>query len=197
MEAGADGIETDLRLTKDGQIVLFHDADLKHFGQSRMRVETLTLSELRSYDMGEGESIVTLDELLALSQGKIMLILEIKYDSETYQKLCEMLIPKIIDKLAWVEVSCFEDKVLECLHIAEASIRLHKLIKEVSVLEDPDLLTKYDFISYFDIAVSLRKKVWELGLIEQYKIIFWTVDKEDLSTEKNAGLYGMMVNMIS
>jgi len=37
----------------------------------------------------------------------------------------------------------------------------------------------------------------ELGLVKNHKVILGTVDKEDLTTEKNAGLYGIMVNNIS
>ncbi len=195
LEAGADGIETDLRLSRDNEIVLFHDAALFHLTGQKGSVETSSLAELKSCDL-EGEKIATLDELLSLVKGRLTLILEIKYDPGTYAKLCELLVEKIADKKSWVEISCFEDRVLTYMHQLDPTVRLHKLIADVSVLEDPALEQTYDFIFCFDINISLRKQTLQLGLIEKYRVIFWTVDKEDITTEKNAGLYGIMVNMI-
>jgi len=43
----------------------------------------------------------------------------------------------------------------------------------------------------------LRKEVIEKALFSDKKVIFRTVDNEDLNIEKNAGLYGIMVNHIS
>jgi len=197
IEAGAGGIETDLRLSRDGEIVLFHDNDLHCMGNSKGRVEAYALKELKQYVVGESESIATLDELIALAEGRLTLILEVKYNPKTYKQLCDILVEKIADKHDWIEVSCFDDRVLQYLHRLDPNIRLHKLIEDESVLKENDLKEKYSYVSYFDIAVSLAKMALELGLIKNYKVILWTVDKEEISEEKNAGLYGIMVNNIS
>ena len=197
IEADADGIETDLRLSKDGEIVLFHDIDLYRMGNSKVSVESSFLQALKQYVIGESESIATLDELIALAEGRLTLILEIKYNSKTCKQLCDILVKKIADKYDWIEVSCFDNRVLRYLHRLDTDIRLHKLIEEESVLRECDFEEKYAYVSYFDIHISLSKMALELGLIEKYKVILWTVDKEDISEEKNAGLYGIMVNDIS
>lgn len=196
LQAGADGIETDLRLSADEKIVLFHDKSLKRITGHSDAPESLTLSALKKLDAGSGESIPTLDELLHLTQGKATLILEIKYNTSTYKRLCELTKEKIKDKLSWVEVSCFHDKVLEYMHILNADIGLHKLIEKASVLTMKDFENVYSYVSYFDVAVALHHIVLAQGLIQKYKIIFWTVDKEDLSKEIDAGLYGVMKNNI-
>ncbi len=46
LDAGADGLECDVRLTADGHLVCFHDRDLRRTGQRRGVVSTLELSEL-------------------------------------------------------------------------------------------------------------------------------------------------------
>ncbi len=196
LESGADGIETDLRLTKDDEIVLFHDKDLMRVSGHNDAVETLTREALKRFDVGLGERIPTVDELLALVKGRCTLILEIKYHPDTYKKLCELLAHKISDKLSWVEVSCFDDRVLETMYHLNRKIKLHKLIDNEALLFRSDLDKKYAFVSYYDIEVSLRKNVLALGLFEKKKVIFWTVEHEDLSKEKKAGLYGVMSNMI-
>lgn len=196
LEAGADGIETDLRLTLDEEVILFHDADLKHITGYVGRPEALTLAALKKLDAGEGEAIPTLDELLQLTQGRATLILEIKYNPSTYKRLCEITIQLIEDKLGWVEISCFEDRVLEYLHQLNPHVKLHKLIDKASTLEEKDFETLYDYVSYLDVDVKLRDIVLAQGLLERHKVIFWTVDKEDLGKEKEAGLYGIMKNDI-
>lgn len=192
IEAGADGIETDLRLTLDNEIILFHDRNLKKHTGIDVKPESLSILALKEFDMGRGEVIPTLNELLELVEGKIILILEIKYNAKTYKRLCEILIRQIENKLEWVEVSCFEDKVLEYIYTLNPDVRLHKLIKDASVLEADGMEEKYDYIEYFDINIKLHKIALEKGLIERRKVIFWTVNKEDLTKEIEAGLYGVM-----
>lgn len=196
LEAGADGIETDLRLSLDEEVILFHDDNLKHITGYNGRPEALSLSALKKLDAGEGESIPTLNELLKLTQGRATLILEIKYNPSNYKRLCETTMKLIEDKLGWVEVSCFEDRVLEYMHQLNPHLKLHKLINKASTLEDKDFETLYGYVSYFDVDVRLRNIVLEQGLLQRHKVIFWTVEDEDLSKEKEAGLYAIMKNDI-
>ena len=192
IEAGADGIETDLRLTLDNEIILFHDRNLKKYTGIDVKPESLSLLELKEFDMGRGEVIPALNELLELVEGKVTLILEIKYNAKTYKRLCEILMIQIDNKLDWVEVSCFEDKVLEYIYTLNSNVKLHKLIKDASVLEPGGMEEKYEYTEYFDINVKLHQIVLEKGLIERKKVIYWTVDKEDLTKGIKAGLYGVM-----
>ncbi len=46
IEAGADGLECDVRLTADGHLVCFHDRDLRRTGQRRGVLSTMELSDL-------------------------------------------------------------------------------------------------------------------------------------------------------
>lgn len=198
IEAGADGIETDLRLSLDDEIILFHDNNLKHIIGLDTPPEALTFSALKELDVGEGEGerIPSLAELLHLAEGKVTLVLEIKYNPKTYKKLCKIMLTQIEDKLDWVEISCFEDRVLEYVNMLNPDVRLHKLIGNAYTLESEDMEVRYGYVSYFDISVDLRDIVLDHGLMQRKKVIFWTVDKEDLSNEQEAGLYGIMTNDI-
>src|SRR5688572_18810930 len=49
---GADGFELDLRLTRDGVPVVFHDHTLRKLGLPRQRLSDLTLAELHRFDFG-------------------------------------------------------------------------------------------------------------------------------------------------
>lgn len=82
-------IELDVRLTKDQQVVVFHDSNLKRIFQIDQEVRDLTLDELKKY-----QSIPTLIEVLELVKGKVPLLIEIKYDNRVgvlEKKISELL----------------------------------------------------------------------------------------------------------
>lgn len=64
LEQGADGIELDVFMTADGKVVVTHDENLKRLSGHDVWTRRLTLAALKKLDMGEGERIPTLDEVL-------------------------------------------------------------------------------------------------------------------------------------
>ncbi len=88
-EEGADGIEGDFYLSKDGRIVCIHDKDTKRTAGKNVRVADSTFADLRKLDVGSwkspkyaGERIPTLSEVLAaVPQGKLIYV-EIKCGPE-------------------------------------------------------------------------------------------------------------------
>lgn len=79
LRAGCDGIEVDVHLTRDGQVVVIHDDTVdRTCAGARGRVADLTLAELRRLDAGQGERIPTLDEALDLARGRLVAFLELK-----------------------------------------------------------------------------------------------------------------------
>lgn len=88
-ERGADGVEVDVRLSKDGRIVVIHDAGAKRTAGVDKPVRDQTLAELRALDAGAwkderwaGERIPTLAELLdIIPEGKYVFV-EVKCGPE-------------------------------------------------------------------------------------------------------------------
>jgi glycerophosphoryl diester phosphodiesterase len=71
-QQGADGIEADFRLTRDGRIVCLHDATTGRTAGIDLAVAGASLEELKQLDFGswkgsvwQGEPILVLEELLA------------------------------------------------------------------------------------------------------------------------------------
>src|SRR5688572_19203922 len=83
LEAGA-GIECDLRLTADDQVLVFHDADAMRLCASPMRIGQSTLAELSRLRLGEGP-IPTLGRLLQLVGGRVPLLLEVKAGNDIWR----------------------------------------------------------------------------------------------------------------
>ena len=137
IEVGADMIETDLHLSADDEIVLVHDADLSALGGPQ-DVSTASLDVLRRLDLGQGERIPRLAELLDLCAGKIALNLEIKSPrgatATTYAGLEAKTLAAVrqFDILDQVLFSSFHPLVLNRLRELEPSAR-------VGVLMHPNL----------------------------------------------------------
>jgi glycerophosphoryl diester phosphodiesterase len=71
-------VEIDLRYTKDGEVVLFHDETLERTTNGAGRLADMTLSELLQLDAGNGARIPTLKEVIARTRGRIQLYLDLK-----------------------------------------------------------------------------------------------------------------------
>lgn len=64
-QAGMDVIELDLHLSKDGALVVMHDADVDRTTDGSGPIAAKTLAELRELDAGEGERVPVFEEVLA------------------------------------------------------------------------------------------------------------------------------------
>ncbi len=78
IELGADLIELDVRKTKDDKLVVIHDSKVDRTTNGFGRVIEKTQEELRQYDAGSGEKIPLLEEVLALDNGDIGFVIELK-----------------------------------------------------------------------------------------------------------------------
>lgn len=76
-KSGADAIEVDVRLTKDGVFVLSHDATLRRVSAARLTVQQSTAAELRTVNLHNGEPVALLTEALQAA-GDMPLFIEPK-----------------------------------------------------------------------------------------------------------------------
>lgn len=64
VEAGADILETDVHVSRDGQVIVAHDPDLARVAKRRGFVSDYTAVELADMDLGFGEGFPTLRQVL-------------------------------------------------------------------------------------------------------------------------------------
>jgi len=83
IDLGVDRVEIDVRVTKDGHLVVIHDETVDRTTNGHGYVKDLTFSELRRLDAGKGERIPTLEEALRLTRGKVILQIELKVAEAT------------------------------------------------------------------------------------------------------------------
>jgi glycerophosphoryl diester phosphodiesterase len=84
-EQGADGVELDVQLTRDGELVVFHDARVDALTDGRGPLASLTWAEVKALDAGShfGRSsketrIPTLEDVLAALDPRLTVNVEMK-----------------------------------------------------------------------------------------------------------------------
>ena len=92
LEVGAELVELDIQLTKDGHVVVIHDPTLDRTTTGRGAVLAHTLAEIRALSAGyperfgsdfAAERVPTLAEVLHLLRGRARALLEIKHEAVT------------------------------------------------------------------------------------------------------------------
>jgi glycerophosphoryl diester phosphodiesterase len=78
IELGVDFVEVDVRTTKDGMLVIMHDATVDRTTTGRGKLSSMTLEEVKRLRTKDGQTIPTLDDVLALCNKRVGLMLELK-----------------------------------------------------------------------------------------------------------------------
>lgn len=84
LAVGIKAFEIDVRITKDGKIVLQHDETLKRTAGVDVKVEDLTEKELRAITLKDGSKLCFLDEFLKLMSKHPGLFIEFEMKSKKY-----------------------------------------------------------------------------------------------------------------
>lgn len=180
-------IEIDVHLLRDGELAVVHDSDLTRVTGQTVVVETLSSAELQNYPLKlNGEKIPTLRETLALIDGRVPLLIELKFEKGFDKNQADTL-------LAHLAEYRYKDKIaLQSFH--PAAVRyLKKKTKEYSVgfltsyrLGKGKLVTyllkslalfgwmKADFVSY-DIRYLPNKYVSKKQK-QGYPVLVWTIN---------------------
>ncbi len=106
-QAGLDAIELDLHLSKDGALVVMHDADVERTTDGSGPIADKTLAELRALDAGKGERIPVFEEVLDAVRAPLQA--EIK-DVAAARALAEVMHRR--DLVSRVEVLSFHDEAI-------------------------------------------------------------------------------------
>jgi len=108
IDAGA-GIECDVRLSGDDQVMVFHDHDLKRLCASALAVEATKADMLvsqRLYD--SGEHIPRLSELLNLVGSRVPILIELKCRSGNASRLAQAVAAELEGYAGPVGIMSFE-----------------------------------------------------------------------------------------
>lgn len=200
IELHADYVEFDSHLTKDGEIVIIHDADTFSLTGVHGLIRDKTLKEIKKLNAGEGERIPTLQELVAIAKGKIGLQLEIKSTG-----LLERMV-KILRKENLIQnsiVSCFMfDELLKLKEIEPklkigfllpAELARSRIIKR-KILK----CEKEGFYAIHPHFNTVDKEIVDFAHTNGLKVNVWTVnDRNSMKKLIQMGVDGIITDDIS
>jgi glycerophosphoryl diester phosphodiesterase len=190
--------EFDVRMTRDGEVVVIHDATVNRTTGGRGTVAAMDLAALKRLDAGarfgsnfRAERIPTLDEVAAALGGRCGMDVELKA-ARLEQNVCEILRRHGVTDSA--VVSSFDWDQLKIIAEAEPGIRLALLANEepAAMLEAAVAMRAYAAAPRFNLVNrELCAEAHSRGL----KVLTWTVDRRGPMSRFIAdGVDGIMTN---
>ena len=193
--AGADGIEFDVRLSKDLVPVIIHDSTLRRTAGRSDRVANLTWNELKHVDVGswfprgdfEGETLPCLEELFTLFKDNDRSIyLEMKCDAPSEHEplakaCCDLIVDFSFQERVIVE--CFDLRALEIIKHIDPEIKTAALfepaISKPSLLMDQRIIDHAIAVQASELALNYRlarKRLVQKAKLAGLRVVVWTVD---------------------
>lgn len=178
IETGADGIEFDVHLTKDGELVIIHDETLERTTDGKGLVKDKTLRELKKLNASKGnlscevQTIPTLREYFDFAKNKdIITNIELKTSIITYEGI-EKKVYDLINEHG------MKDKIIISSFNHNSLIRIKEIDREIKcgVLESSRLYKPWEYVK-------------NMGM-EYFHPLNFTVNKEiaEKFLENNIGL---------
>ncbi|MEU5434180.1 glycerophosphodiester phosphodiesterase family protein [Streptomyces sp. NPDC020719] len=171
--AGMDAIELDLHLSKDGALVVLHDADVDRTTDGTGPVAEKTVAELRELDAGQGERIPLFEEVLDAVGSPLQA--EIK-DVAAAAELARVIHAR--DLVGRVTVSSFHDEALARMVSLVPGVRT---VLIASRWED-DLTDRARAVGAHALSLDIRHLTLaavERTHAESLQVIGWVVNTQD------------------
>ena len=130
---GCNRTELDVKRTKDGQIVVFHDDEVSRLTNGVGIVSEMTLFELKKLDCEQGEKIPTLQEVVDLCKNKIDLQIELKADG-TPELVNDIILKNAIQDQ--IVITSFRDYLLKEIKQLNPNLKAGLLFKTNEVMSE-------------------------------------------------------------
>lgn len=171
--AGLDLIELDLHLSKDGALVVMHDADVDRTTDGSGPISEMTLAELRALDAGRGERVPVFEEVLDAVRAPLQA--EIK-DTAAARALADVMHRR--DLVGRVEVSSFHDEAIAEITRLVPGVRTALIASRYGV----DVVDRAVEAGAATVCLNIRRltlEVVEYARTSGLRIIGWVVNTQD------------------
>lgn len=173
-------IELDVHLTKDNDLIVCHDDNLKRTTGKEGIIENLTVKEIKdNYKLLDGGEVPTFNEVLDLINEQIPIVVEFKVYEKNYKPLAKVLskqLERIKDKKNIFLIS-FDPRALFCM-------KKSHFIRGLLVCKSHHWV--YSFRYFFESLDLEHVMLKEKSVKRYYKKHFvnvWTIDNEKLLDE--------------
>lgn len=210
IEMGANYIEIDVQMTKDGKLAVIHDTTVNRTTNGKGRIIDLTFNELKKLDAGSwfheqfnGARIPELGETLDRFAGRVGLLIELKKPS-LYPSIEEMIANELIkrdlctgkDNLI---VQSFDRNSMKKFHSLVPAVPIGILVKYLGPgLSNKELRKMAEYSSFINPKITIANKRL-LKRIHHYgmKAIIWTIrSRKEASRMKKLKPDGMVTDYL-
>lgn len=155
VELKADGVEFDVHLTKDKQVVVCHNYTIDETSNGEGKIKDLTLDELKEFDFGikfsedfKDTKIPTLKEVIAVVKDMKVINIELKAHFEDNEELARRVLEEmkeynLNDKIIY---SSFDHELLKVLKGMDDSLVIGAIFTATECVSDKQFNSKLDLI---------------------------------------------------
>jgi glycerophosphoryl diester phosphodiesterase len=192
IEQGADGFECDVRLTKDKQIICYHDSDTKRLANLDLEIAKSTYNQLK-----ESINPFRLDELLDLAiLNKKDLAIEFKHPVPTRGEIEKQVHKLLASKRDEITKSGIEILLISFSFLA--TLRNKKSAYSSGFLINRKVLARFNPTKFTVANIEIIKSDHSFVINEKSKgkqVIAWTVNElSDLKLCQELGLYAVITD---
>ena len=186
---GADGVELDVWLTRDKKVVVIHDPDTERMTGQKLVIKESFFSELRELDLGMGQRIPLLEEVIDALPLSALLFVEIK-DVEASIPAYNIIKEK--GRLNTTVFISFKPEALQKIRDVSQEARLGFIIGDPNAVKGvPELINKLKlyaiappiygvrylgkekFVDYLRMIKEggLSTAVWVINTVDEYRLV--------------------------
>ena len=165
IRAGGKGLETDLRVTKDGYFVFMHDVAVDRTTTGTGNVADLRLRQIRRISTNDGGQIPTLREgLLAVRPYDVSMLIEVKrtdlWDDDTLDRMTT-----VIRRAGMTDRVLLQAGVLSQVDLVQAGTDLKVLWKHVGVVDPETVAERADGLTAKPATRRFVRRLHTAGLV--------------------------------
>jgi len=210
LENNIPGVELDVHLCRSGELVVFHDLNLKRTTGLDALVSETDLEDIKKLDAGswfgssfKNERVPTLDEVFKLMGTKVYYDIEIKHRNKQYGDLEIKLVEKIAEWNMQNRVIISSFNPIAILGVRKANPQLNTAVIYTKWKELPWYLRTGGgkYICKPNILKPTRHQINPFSMflnkkIEGYTVVTWTEDDLDKAEKYiNMGVDGIVTNV--
>lgn len=192
LSQGADGFECDVRLTKDKQIICYHDADTKRLSGIDLKIANTSSSELNQ----KINPYYFTDLLDFAISNKKDLVVETKHPVPTGGLIEKELHKLLTNKVSQIQKSGIRVLLISFSHLA--TLRNKKSGFQSGLLVNKKIMALFNTTQVIAANIEIVKKDHSFVLNQQKrgkKVIVWTVNnQDDLNLCKSLGIYAVITD---
>lgn len=173
-------IEIDVQLTKDNQLIVFHDDDLKRMTNTNELVYNKTLAEIKKLKLlNTNENIPTLDEILKITNNQVLLFIEIKH-TKKIELVCKTLVNNLNSYGNNYVIKSFDPKIIHWFkknkpNITRGLIMMKHKKNIKNIILNNDLILHYCKPDFISISTKLYKTKRFQKISTKIPTILWTI----------------------